>query len=77
MARKKVAAVYDRSWLERMRRMKGLSQQAVAEACGCTPSFYSRIERGLQMPTIRIGIQICDLLDADVREFLKEPELKR
>lgn len=77
MARRKntVAVVYDRSWLERIRRAKGVSQQAIADACGCTPSFYSRVERGLQMPSVRIGIKICDLLDVDIHEFLNEPEL--
>ncbi|WP_418465384.1 helix-turn-helix domain-containing protein [Faecousia sp.] len=76
MARKKmIAAVYDRSWLERTRRMKGISQQEIAKACGCDVSFYSRVERGLQMPSVRIGIRICDLLDVDIHEFLNEPEL--
>ena len=76
MARKKmIAAVYDRSWLGRTRRMKGISQQEIAKACGCDVSFYSRVERGLQMPSVRIGIRICDLLDVDIHEFLNEPEL--
>ena len=55
--------------------MKGISQQEIAKACGCDVSFYSRVERGLQMPSVRIGIRICDLLDVDIHEFLNEPEL--
>lgn len=68
----KVAKVIDRSWLEQTRRIKGLRQADVAAQCEISSSYYSRIERGLEVPNVGIGIRIADVLGFDVRDWTRE-----
>lgn len=67
----------DRTWLEKARRLKGRTQDEVAEAAGCSVTFYNRIERGLQMPNVDIALRICQFLEVDAYEFLREKTLAR
>ena len=67
----------DRTWLEKARRLKGFSQCEVAEAAGCSEVFYNRIEKGLQLPSIDIGLRITDFLGEDAHNFLKEYTLSQ
>lgn len=62
----------DRTWLEKARRLKGRSQKEVAEAAGCSEVFYNRIEKGLQIPNVVMGLRITDFLEVDAHNFLKE-----
>ena len=67
----------DRTWLEKARRLKGFSQLEVAEAAGCSEVFYNRIEKGLQLPNIDIGLRIADFLGEDPHNFLHEKTLSQ
>jgi len=62
----------DRTWLERARLIKGCSQKEVAEAAGCSEVFYNRIEKGVQMPNVVMGLRITDFLGIDAHNFLTE-----
>ena len=67
----------DRTWMETARRIKGLSQKAVADAAGCSEVYYNRIEKGLQTPKVDIGVRITDFLGVDVHNFLNEKTLSQ
>lgn len=41
--------VRDRTWLEKARRVSGKTQKEVADAAGCSETYYNRIEKGLQI----------------------------
>ena len=64
--------IMDRTWLERARREKGLTQAQVAEAARITTAGYNRIEMGLFTPGVVTGLLICDKLGISPREFLSE-----
>ncbi len=64
--------IMDRTWLERARRDKGLTQEQVAEAAKITTAGYNRIEKGLFTPGIVTGLLICDKLGISPRQFLTE-----
>lgn len=67
--------VRDRTWLERARRVSGKTQKEVADAGGCSETFYNRIEKGLQMPNVDIALRITDFLECDAHNFLREKVL--
>lgn len=62
--------------LKAWREFRGLTQEDVAQAMGCTPSFVSLLERGKKNWTVRrlvqaahaLGINPGHLLEADPRE---------
>lgn len=64
--------IMDRTWLERARREKGLTQQQVADAVHITVAGYNRIENGLYVPSVVTGLLICDKLGCSPRQFLSE-----
>lgn len=68
--------MYDRTWLEKARLMKGATQESVAQASGITTAYYNRIEKGLYVPRVTTGLKICDFLGTDVRHFLREKQLR-
>lgn len=65
----------DRTWMEKARRLKEITQEEVAEAAGCSLVYYNRIERGLQVPNVDIALRICNYLGADVNNFTTEQYL--
>lgn len=69
------AKMFDRSWMSKARIMAGLSQREAAEACGISIGFYSKIENGLQTPTVKTALVISDVLGVDVRNFLNERQI--
>lgn len=64
--------IMDRTWMERARREKGLTQEQVAKASGVTTAYYNRLEKGLYNPNVVTAIRICDFLGLNVRAFLTE-----
>lgn len=67
--------VRDRTWLEKARRVSGKTQKEVADAAGCSETYYNRIEKGLQMPNVDMGLKIADFLAVDAHSFLREKVL--
>lgn len=68
--------VMDRTWLERARRIKGLTQTEVAEAAGVSAAYYNRVERGLYTPNVVTAIKMTDCVGENVRSFLTEKPIK-
>ena len=60
--------------LRRLRVQAGLSQEALAVDAGVDTSYVSRIERGLENPTVGLLEQIANVLRADVIEFFRTPD---
>ena len=60
--------------LRRLRVRAGLSQEALAVDAGIDPSYVSRMERGLENPTVGLLEQIADVIGAELVEFLRVPE---
>ena len=56
--------------LKEIRKMKGLSQQEVAAAIGCSSTSYSRYETGIRQPSIELSLRIADVLGVTVDYLL-------
>ena len=68
--------IMDRTWMERARREKGLTQEQVAKASGVTTAYYNRLEKGFYTPNVVTGLRICDFLGLNVRAFLSERPIR-
>lgn len=64
--------VFDRTWLLKARLTAKLRQEDVATAANISVGFYNRIENGVQIPNVIVGIAICDALGLDPHNFLNE-----
>jgi transcriptional regulator with XRE-family HTH domain len=59
--------------LRRLRVERSLSQEALAGDAGIDRTYVSRLERGLENPTVAILEQLADALGADIVEFFVVP----
>ena len=59
--------------LRRLRVRRGLSQEALAVDAGIDRTYVSRLERGLENPTVNVLEQIAGALDAEIVEFFRMP----
>ena len=50
----------------------GISQEAAAELCGLSPSFYSNIERGVKITSLNTFISICSAFSLSADYLLKD-----
>lgn len=53
------------------RKNKGLKQWEVAEKVGINRSYYAGVEGLKKTPSLRVATSIADILDIDVKFFLK------
>ncbi len=51
--------------LQRMRRSRGFSQEALADRANLHQTYISGIERGLRNPTVMVIDKLADALDTD------------
>ncbi len=51
--------------VKRIRRLKRVSQETLAESCGLYRSYLSRIERGTANPTLESIIVLANALEVD------------
>jgi transcriptional regulator with XRE-family HTH domain len=58
-----------RNWLERLRKMKGYSQEEIAYLVHIDRSYYSKIESGVRVPSRRLAENLADLLNFHVSVF--------
>jgi transcriptional regulator with XRE-family HTH domain len=59
--------------LRRLRVKRSLSQEALAGDAGIDRTYVSRLERGLENPTIAILEQLADALGSSIVEFFVVP----
>lgn len=59
--------------LRRLRVGKALSQEALAVDAAIDRTYVSRLERGLENPTVAVLERIADALDADISELFVVP----
>ena len=52
------------------RKLRGLTQEQLAEQTGLTPNTVSRIERGLLTPSVETLCDICNALGTDADSIL-------
>lgn len=60
--------------IKRKRKAKKLTQEAVAEICGCSSKHLSAVENG-EKPSIELIMKLSVALDATVDYFLKDSPL--
>lgn len=58
-------------WIREQRKEKKLSQTALAKMIGVRQADVCRWEKGKHEPTVETVIKICDSLDTDLDEFMK------
>jgi transcriptional regulator with XRE-family HTH domain len=59
--------------LRRLRTRRGLSQEALAADAGIDRTYVSRLERGLENPTVAVLEQLAEALVAEIVEFFAVP----
>jgi transcriptional regulator with XRE-family HTH domain len=59
--------------LRRLRVGRGLSQENLAVDAGIDRTYVSRLERGLENPTVGVLEQLAEALDAGIVEFFAVP----
>jgi len=60
--------------IRRLRVARLLSQEALAVDAGIDRTYVSRLERGLENPTVAVLDQIARALRADIAEFFARPK---
>lgn len=59
--------------LRRLRVRRGLSQEALAVDAGIDRTYVSRLERGLENPTVAVLERLANAVDAEISEFFVVP----
>jgi transcriptional regulator with XRE-family HTH domain len=59
--------------LRRLRVRKALSQEQLAVDAGVDRSYMSRLERGLENPTVAVLERLAAAVDAEIVEFFAVP----
>jgi len=59
--------------LRRLRVARGVSQEALAVDAEIDRTYVSRLERGLENPTVVVLERIAGALDAEIVEFFSRP----
>lgn len=74
MARAKNSEFYIRfgEFVRKAREDKGLTQIDMANACGLTQSFYSKVERGDREVSFENALRICVELNLNMKDFIRE-----
>lgn len=57
--------------IERLRKLKGLSQKEVSAKAGIPQSQYSRVENGLVEPALSTLDKLCKVFDVAIVEFFR------
>ncbi|WP_331536694.1 helix-turn-helix domain-containing protein [Acidocella sp.] len=60
--------------IRRLRVMRGVSQEAFAVDAGIDRTYVSRLERGLENPTVAVLERIALALEADITELFVVPK---
>ncbi len=63
--------------LAQLRKVKKLSQGALAEKIGSTPQWISQLERGTRSPTVHTLCKLANALDISLAELIEDQERRR
>lgn len=63
--------------LRTLRLQRGLSQEALAHACGRHPTYISLLERGKNSPSLRTLFLLADGLGVKAEEIVQRVEAER
>lgn len=58
-----------RDWLIYSRKIKHLKQSEVAQVCGISQTYYSKLELGTKTPSIMVAKKLARLLDFSWTKF--------
>jgi transcriptional regulator with XRE-family HTH domain len=58
--------------VRRLRKERGLSQEALADAVGLAPTYVGQIERGLRNPTLDVVERFAEVLGAAPLDLLTD-----
>lgn len=61
--------------IRELREARGMTQNALANAAGVSPTYIYQLERGEKSPTVEYLDHICWGLGMTIKEFFGEPEL--
>jgi transcriptional regulator with XRE-family HTH domain len=61
--------------IRRLRVANGLSQEVLAVDAGIDRTYVSRLERGLENPTVAVLERLATALSANIEEFFKVPRV--
>ena len=61
--------------IRELREARGMTQNALANAAGVSPTYIYQLERGEKSPTVEYLDHICWGLGVTIRDFFGEPEL--
>ena len=59
--------------LRKLRVAKGLSQETLAVDAGIDRTYVSRLERGLENPTVAVLERVANALSAQITDFFVRP----
>ena len=62
--------------IKNLRRKLGYTQEHFAEAIGVAPRHVSRIENGINTPSIETLAKIADILQVDIKELFNFPYME-
>ena len=60
--------------LRKLRVRRGLSQEALAVDAEIDRTYVSRVERGLENPTVAILERLAEALEVDIARFFEKPK---
>ena len=59
-------------FIKKAREAKGMLQREVAVKANVEQSYLSKVERGLNDPTLTAALKICAALNVDINDFVSQ-----
>lgn len=59
-------------FIKEARNRKNLTQQEVAEVAKISQVYLSHIERGARDVDLVLSLKLCDILNADIKDFVEK-----
>lgn len=60
--------------IKRLREMKGMTQEELAQAVNVSRSMIAQIERGSRDPVMMLGVEIAKALGCEIADLMVEPK---
>lgn len=60
--------------IKELRTEKGLSQEQLALSSGITTTYLGLLERNQKNPTIKIIVQLCNVLNISIKDFFSDAQ---